>query len=326
MNVLVLGWYHHRNAGDDRIQEAVTAWLDGHTLGFLPAGRRLPASYARRWDAVLIGGGGVLQRRGGVLRDLRRFVRRAQVPVGVVGVSAEQPDPALVDEVRRVGDRLCVAWVRDQGTMDELGLEADDRTFVAPDLTWLLPRDAAPASPPRGVAVATAAHAGLDVARWSPALAALPGPIQPWPFWLEGHADRRALAELLPGHEVPDRHEPHVGASAGVVVSARYHGLVFGLQQGRPVVGIGDAPKVRRLLHEQGLGDWHVPADRPDRIGPVVASVLAERVTAERRATEVADRLEAEAHAAAARALALVEAAARPLHGRSPWRRTLRLA
>jgi polysaccharide pyruvyl transferase WcaK-like protein len=268
----------------------------------------------------------VLQRRGGVLRDLRRFVRRAQVPVGVVGVSAEHPDPALVDEVRRVADRLCVAWVRDQGTMDELGLEADDRTFVAPDLTWLLPRDTTPATPPRGVAVATAAHAGLDVARWSSALATLPGPIQPWPFWLEGDADRRALAELLPGHEVPDRHEPHAGASAAVVVSARYHGLVFGLQQGRPVVGIGDAPKVQRLLQEQGLGDWHVPADRPDRIGPVVASVLAELPEAEGRVAPLAGRLEEDAHVAAARSLALVQAAARPLHGRSPWRRSLRRA
>ena len=47
----------------------------------LPAGR-CPASYARRWDAVLIGGGGILSARGGVFRDVARWIRRARVPVG----------------------------------------------------------------------------------------------------------------------------------------------------------------------------------------------------------------------------------------------------
>jgi polysaccharide pyruvyl transferase WcaK-like protein len=325
VNVLVLGWYHHRNAGDDAIERAVTRWLDGHTLAFLPAGRRLPVSYARRWDAVLVGGGGVLQHAGGVFADLRRFVRRARVPVALVGVSAEDPEAALVDQLRAAAPHLCSTWLRDRGSLEALGLVEDERTFVGPDLAWLAPPAGEGAAPPTGVAVATAPHAGLDPAEWGPALAALPGPVRPWPFLLEGDADRRALRALLPGADVPAEHDPTVAGAAGVVVSARYHGLVFGLQQGTPVVGIGDSPKVRRLLQEQGLADWHVPADRPDRIGPVVASLLAERPAAARRAQEVAARLTAEAEEAGARSLALLEAAAQPLDGRSHLRRTFRL-
>lgn len=328
MNVLVLGWYHHRNAGDDRIQVAITRWLDGHTLGFLPAGRRLPTSFVRRWDVVLIGGGGLLQRRGGALRDLRGLARRARVPVGLVGVSAEHPDAELVSDLRRAAPALCFLWSRDQGTLDELGLVAGPRTFVAPDLTWLAPvaGPRALAGGRRGIAVATAPHAGLDPETWGPALGALPAPVRPWPFWDERRADAKALETLLPGVHVPGDHDLAPGREARVVVSARYHGLVFGLQMGHPVVGIGDAPKVVRLLDEQGLGEWHVPADRPDRLGPVVASVLADQAHAERRVAEVARRLGEQATAAAQRALDLLEADARPLDGRSHLRRVLRLA
>lgn len=325
MNVLVLGWYHHQNAGDDAIERAVTRWLDGHTLAFLPAGRRLPASYARRWDAVLVGGGGVLQHAGGVFADLRRFTRRAGVPVGLVGVSTEWSEPALLEEVRAAHPGLCLLWARDGGTLVDLGLQADERTFVGPDLSWLAPLLPVAAGERRGVAVAAAAHAGLDADTWGPALAALPGPVRPWPFWLQGDADVRLLERLLPGHDVPPVHTTAPAAAAQVVVSGRYHGLLFGLQLGRPVVGIGDSPKVRRLLTEQGLDDWYVPAARPDRIGPVVAGVLADLAASDRRAADVAARLTAEAEECGARALGLLEAAAHPLDGRSHHRRRLRL-
>ncbi|OWY60974.1 hypothetical protein B7486_66295, partial [cyanobacterium TDX16] len=235
-------------------------------------------------------------------------------------------DAELVAEVRRAAPHLTFVWARDRGTLDELGLEPGARTFVGPDLTWLAPLDpGGGALDRRGVAVAVAPHAGLDPQTWGPALASLPRPVRPWPFWTERDADGRVLRSLLPEADVPAEHHPDVGRASQVVVSARYHGLVFALQLGRPVVGIGDSPKVRRLLHEQGLADWHVPADRPDRVGPVVAGLLADLGTAEARAAEVHDRLVGEAAAAAARAWALAEQEARPLEGRSGVRRRLRL-
>jgi polysaccharide pyruvyl transferase WcaK-like protein len=269
----------------------------------------------------------VLQHHGGALRGLRHLLRRAHVPLGFVGVSAEHPEPALAAELQGVAHRLAVFWARDEGTLAELGLTAGERTFVAPDLSWLVAPSAAGPRPPRGagVAVAVAGHGGLDADAWGPALAALPGPVRPWPFLLERDADHHALQRLLPDAVVPTSHDAALAAEVAVVVSARYHGLVFGLQQGRPVVGIGDAPKVRRLLHEQGLADWHVPADRPDRVGPVVASLLAEHEEASARAAEVAARARADVRAAAQRTLALLERDARPLDGRSPLRRVLRL-
>lgn len=325
MNVLVLGWYHHRNAGDDRMERVLTEWLEGHTLGFLPAGRPLPAAYARRWDAVLIGGGGLLQRRGGVFGHLDRFVRRARVPVGLVGVSAEAAPDDLAAELRAAADRCVVLWFRDRGSLEALGLDDHPRAMVGPDLTWLRPVEADPAVTPdrTGVAVAAAPHAGLDPEAWRPALAALPAPLRPWPFWLEHGADRRALGELLPGAAVPAHHDLAPALHAAVVVSARYHGLVFGLQLGRPVVGVGDSPKVRRLLEEVGLGRCWVGADRPDRLGEVVGAHLADLPAADREAAEVAERLRADAAGCGAEVRRRLEAAARPLEGRRRWRRWL---
>src|SRR6185436_6357089 len=54
VNIAVFGWYHHRNAGDDRIQQCLTRWLDGHTLAFLPAGRRPPVHLLRTYDAAIL--------------------------------------------------------------------------------------------------------------------------------------------------------------------------------------------------------------------------------------------------------------------------------
>lgn len=325
MNVLVLGWYHHRNAGDDRMQEVITRWLDGHTLGFLPAGRPLPASFARRWDAVLVGGGGVLSRRGGVLRDLGPWIRRARVPVALLGVSVEAAPADLVHDLRAAADRWCFAWFRDQGSVLDLDLAGAPRTFVGPDLTWLQPFavDERDRSDRSGTAVALAPHAGLDQ-RWDAAVAALPSP-RPWPFLFEGEADRRALARALPGVAVPEAFHLAPAAGAQVVVSARYHGLVFGLQLGRPVVGIGDAPKVRRLMEEAGLGDWWVPASAPERLASVVAAQCADLDAAEARVEVVRQRLVDEAARRGQEALDLLHAAARPLDGRSPWRRLLLL-
>jgi polysaccharide pyruvyl transferase WcaK-like protein len=325
MNVLVLGWYHHRNAGDDRMQHVLTEWLEGNTLGFLPAGRPLPPSFARRWDAVLIGGGGVLQARGGAFRDMARWIRRARVPVALVGVSAEAAPADLVAEVRGAADRCCFLWFRDRGSVEAMGVQEHANAFVGPDLTWMRPlaADERALDQRSGVAVAVAPHAGLDEQRWSEALAELPGPRRPWPFWVEGGADQRALARLLPGLDLPEEHHVEPAGAAATVVSARYHGLVFGLQLGRPVVGIGDAPKVRRFLAEQGLEDWWVPADRPEHLAAVVAAQHDDLEAAGARAAAVRGRLVVEAQRCGREALERLEAAARPLQGRSAWRRLL---
>ena len=56
--------------------------------------------------------------------------------------------------------------------------------------------------------------------------------------------------------EVPTEFDLSPVARSGAVISGRYHGLIFGLQCGRPVVAIATPPKIRSFLGEHGLGEW----------------------------------------------------------------------
>lgn len=300
MNIAVFGWYHHRNAGDDRLQYCITRWLDGHTLAFLPAGRKTPPiSFLRSYDAVLIGGGGILQKRGGLFRDMARWVRRAGVPVALVGASAERLPADLRTELRGFLDVCCFAWFRDQASLEAVGTHP--AAFVAPDLTWLFPFPVVP--PGEGTAVSLRAGGGVPLDAWRSALGSLPGPVRPWPMYFESAADARLLEAVLPGAPVPDEFtlQPLVDSSA--VVSSRYHGLVFGVQSGRPVVGVGGEPKVRRFLDEAGLGEWWLAEEDLPDLATRVVDLLRRSPPDATEIEHLRARLHAEATGAATLAL-----------------------
>jgi hypothetical protein len=240
MNIAVFGWYHHRNAGDDRIQQCLTRWLEGHTLSFLPAGRRPPVHLLRTCDAAILGGGGLIRDRGGMFRDMARWVRAAGIPVALAGVSVEGITPELRAELRAFLDVCCFAWFRDRGSLAEVG--EHPRAFVAPDVTWLYPFEPAPGEGD-GVAV-TSADLTAPVA------------LYPWPLYFENGGDAAAFRP-----PVPEEFDLEPARRAAAVLTRRFHGLLFALQLGRPVLVGSAAPKVRRFLEDNGLQGWNLPVD-----------------------------------------------------------------
>jgi hypothetical protein len=240
MNIAVFGWYHHRNAGDDRIQQCLTRWLEGHTLAFLPAGRRPPVHLLRTYDAAILGGGGLIRDRGGMFRDMARWVRAAGIPVALAGVSVEGITPELRAELRAFLDVCCFAWFRDRGSLAEVG--EHPRAFVAPDITWLYPFDPAPGEGD-GVAV-TSADLTAPVA------------LHPWPLYFENGGDAAAFRR-----PVPEEFDLEPARRAAAVLTRRFHGLLFALQLGRPVLVDSAAPKVRRFLEDNGLQGWNLAGD-----------------------------------------------------------------
>jgi polysaccharide pyruvyl transferase WcaK-like protein len=243
MNIAVFGWYHHRNAGDDRIQQCLTRWLEGHTLAFLPAGRRPPVHLLRTYDAAILGGGGLIRDHGGMFRGMARWVRAAGIPVALAGVSVEGMSPELRAELRAFLDVCCFAWFRDHGSLEEVG--GHPRAFVAPDITWLYPFEPAPAEG-EGVAVTSA---DLDVPT------APDTPIHPWPLYFENGGDAAGF------QTAPGEFDLEPARRATAVLTRRFHGLLFAIQLGRPALVDSAAPKVRRFLEDNGLQGWALQGD-----------------------------------------------------------------
>jgi len=310
MNIAVFGWYHHQNAGDDRIQRCLTRWLDSHTLAFLPAGRPPPLALLRTYDAAILGGGGLARKRGAMFGGMRRWIRSAGIPVALAGISLEGEDDGLVRELRGALDVCAFAWWRDRGSLEQVG--AHPRAFVAPDITWLYPFDPAPAG--RGVAIGLRRQGPLARAAWRQALAAIDEPLRPWPLYFENGGDRALASELMPGCPVPNCFTLAPARDAEAVVTGRFHGLLFALQLGRPVLTVSSLPKVRRFLAEHGLDAWRVDEDRPQdlvRLWPAFRAAwpaLAERARSLRQtlSSEVSEM------AGAARSRLLGQAAALP--------------
>jgi polysaccharide pyruvyl transferase WcaK-like protein len=248
MNIAVFGWYHHRNAGDDRIQQCLTRWLEGHTLAFLPAGRRPPVHLLRTYDAAILGGGGLIRGRGGVFRDMARWVRASGIPVALAGVSVEGLTPELRAELRAFLDVCCFAWFRDRGSLEEVG--EHPRAFVAPDITWLYPFEPAPAE-----------GEGLAVTSCYDDLAALGVTLHPWPLYFENGGDATGLRELLSERHVPEEFDLEPARHAAAVLTRRFHGLLFAIQLGRPALVDSETSKVRRFLEENGLQGWALQGD-----------------------------------------------------------------
>lgn len=313
MNIAVFGWYHHQNAGDDRIQHCLSRWLDGHTLAFLPAGRPPPVAMLRGYDAAIIGGGGLLMRRGGVFRHMARWVRAAGIPVALVGVSVEQAEPALLGELRALLDldRCLFAWFRDRGSLAAVG--AHRKAFCAPDVTWLYPFPAADGDG-AGIAVGLRPQRDLPLDGWRRALGALDQPLRPWPLYFEGGGDAAVLRRLL-GERTPvaDDFTLAPARRAAAIVTGRFHGLLFALQLGRPVLAVSSLPKVRRFLADNELPPFIVAEDRPQDLAAVWPAFVEHWPAAREQARRVRERLHQEVAARTEpyRAL-LLDAASRP--------------
>jgi len=322
MNIAIFGWYHHRNAGDDRMAQCLVRWLEGHTLAFLPAGRPPPLDLLRSCDAALIGGGGLIMDRGGVFRDVARWMRRAGIPVALAGVSAERLDEPLRRELRAALGRAVFAWFRDRASLAAVG--EHPRAFVAPDLTWLYPLPEAPAAG-AGLAVALSRRPGFDAASWRRALAALDAPLHPLPLYFENGGDAALIAELLGPQAVPEELDLAPLRHAAAVLTSRYHGLIFALQSGRPALVTGEQPKLRRFLAEHELEDWAVagPQELASRWRRMERDLAAHAARARRLRRRLHDEVWRRTEEPRERLLAA--AAALPPPGRRPLNRLRRL-
>src|SRR5690606_31222837 len=97
-----------------------------------------------------------------------------------------------------------------------------------------------------------------------------------------------------------------------LVLTVRYHGLVFAALAGRPAVALAYDPKVRQLAEALGV-PWLDPGGAPSRLSYVLEGAWHERASLGENLTHRGARFRERAHAEGERALALASALP-PLH------------
>lgn len=303
MRGLVLGWYHQRNAGDDRLMHCITHWLHDHSLTFLPHTQIPAPAVLDGHDYVLIGGGSVANEVAGVFHGMQKWVPKAMIPVFCAGIGISDHEQ-FRNELQAIPDSGGRIWVRDEQSAINSRLQAPD-VEVGPDLSWLFPLRFK--IPRHGTALNLRPGGGprvLEPARWQSALASLPD-VWPWPLCFGRDDDRALLSKVLLSPVTVPEFDPTGASRADIVVAMRFHALIFAIQTGTPFVAISHTKKVRYLLQETGLQDAEVAWDRPESFASVFEAVQKRMNTD--RLLEISDMMHLRTRAFADRFRGLIE-------------------
>jgi polysaccharide pyruvyl transferase WcaK-like protein len=276
MRIAVFGYYHKRNEGDDRLQRAITQVLgDEHELIFFRHDSLPPISYLRTCDWVLIGGGGLIFRHVGVWRDVRRWVLRSGVRVGILGVSVGDISSDMRGDI---DDLLSVAefvFVRDEESRDILG---HSNVQVGPDLSWMIPHSFRELTRGAGIAVnlGYCDPVGFRPDTWMHALRTQSHHLRPLPFYYSS-AHRNGDDGFLAAYfaDVPQEFSIVNLTDANVLVGFRYHAITYAMQTGTPFVAIAYDHKVRRLCSEAGVAHLCLAPDRAEQLPEALDAVTA---------------------------------------------------
>ena len=307
---LVLGYYHRRNAGDDRLMQCLTRLLDGHELTFGPHTRVPDPLCVRRYDYVVLGGGSVANAPAGAFADGAAWVAASCRPVFCFGIGVSG-GPEIERAMNAIAASGGLVWVRDPLSAANSGL--GERQLIAADPAWLYPFPSSLTNSKElgHTLVNLRPYRGryeVEPEAWADALRSLPG-AQPWPLCFGRDADSDVLETVFPGHPAlkTGEFDPAALRGASALVAMRFHAIIFALQTGVPVVAIRNTKKVLQLMASIGLENFVVNNEHPDQLNRLVERAVAEQSRV--RLAEITESRRKEAAAAAEHFRAIVDQA-----------------
>lgn len=318
LRLLASGFYGGFNLGDEAVlagllrllQEAPchvdltvlsgnpAATTEAHGVQALSRGLArdiLPRALAlRRSDALILGGGGLLQdvtgRRGlrgtlGRTLSLARWASRAHVPLIFWGVGIGPLQPNSVPPVAHVLRRAAVVSVRDEASQSlcrELGVESD----IVPDHAWAVPVPLRTGGDRLGVSLRR--WPGLDVAAVAAGLRSVQARWRRPALFLAFEADDLEVGRRLQDALGQDNLEvpPSLPSLEGVieqyrdcagVVAMRLHAGLLAAAQGIPSIGIAYDEKVSELHRGLGEDGLCLPVSRAGDAPALLAQMLTQR-------------------------------------------------
>jgi polysaccharide pyruvyl transferase WcaK-like protein len=276
----VFGWYHKRNAGDDRLAHCIENWLSGHELLFLPHTSSPPIELLQQVDYVILGGGSIANEVHGVFKDMRHWIQAAQVPVFGVSLTVSHFDEFRY-ELSSIPETGGMIWVRDPKSAEVLGFDRD--LVVAPDISWLFPRTFSHEvrSDDVGINFRPWSKINWQPKVWEPQLSHIFGDkLTPWPLCFGKDDDLSILRQVMTIKDYPNEFDPTVPSRSQLIIAMRYHAIVFAIQAGTPFIAIKNTRKLQYLLEQIGLSYAAVPLDQPNQL-PQVLKLVDSSVTSE---------------------------------------------
>lgn len=284
LKVVVLGYYHVQNAGDDLLLASICSLLkdcDVLVSKWFPGIDLLNAA-----DLVVVGGGSIWPGHT-VFQFADELVARLGGRLMVVGISAKQASPGHWASTQKLVRRADLFWVRDAASLAHMGCPVGAR--VAPDLYWWTPHEVLP-RPHADQANCVALNLrSWEAEPWQPEavvaeLRAAGFRLLPWPFFFgsaaheaDGSESDDALLQRLTDGPVPRSFSMHPLESAGLAVCMRFHAILAAIRAGVPVIGFDYHRKTRSLFEEIGLPELCVPLNDPAALRRAVERVQADR-------------------------------------------------
>ena len=290
---VVFGWYHQRNAGDDRLAKCIELWLRDHDLTFLTHTAPPPYEVLANADYVLLGGGSIAKEAHGVFQDMARWVPEIGLPVFAVGIGLGN-DPKLRLQLQTIPSSGGMLWVRDQESIGWSGCQ-DKEVVFGPDLSWLYPLkfENLDRNIPVSLSMRPCRWREWNCVDWRDAFLAWKQAVSPWPLCFGRDDDRPVLNDVLGCKCVAHDFDPTVPSRSHLVVAMRYHAAAFAIQAGTPVVVVDNAAKVRELFRQSELPDSIISLQEPTKLSSICERALHTQSSAQLEATT--QRLRAEA-------------------------------
>lgn len=316
MRLGLIGWFGHRNAGDERILWCLRRLFAGDSLvvaqSYGDASSRKRLDELNACDFVILGGGGLIVRR------LNRYARlfessSLKPPLACMGLGVEarhRDNEALIQVLL---DRAEFILVRDAASQRRLG--AHPKVMLGPDLTFLYPYDVVDWAADRPCAVnlrpwpfwkaefqgrrdrlmrrlarrlsRTGCHPVLQaiypLSKWNPRRAVdairrrFPRTL-PLPLYCppQGESDATVLGPFFEALDPQETFSPTVLARCSYLVGMRLHSLIFACQMGIPFVSLSYQPKNEAFCEDVGMSSVSVSLFDPAQLEQALDTMIGQ--------------------------------------------------
>ncbi len=247
----IYGWWQGNNLGDNWIRRTMEELFPG--AAFVPTSNWDFTAY----NFLLIGGGGLFP----CWMD-QKFVDALTLPYGTLGLGGEfgLRVPAGVEFVNRAE----FLFLRDQYSLDCFHINNQESSF---DITFARPLPLAEKINWPKVLLVWRETPDLD-----PQFAQYAGVSAPLATYQKILKDNFAQVIENDFQTSGSDIEGTIG-DCGLVVSARYHGIVAAIQKGIPCIAIDVCPKLRVLMHDCGLEEYCLKPGGVDKLDQLIQQI-----------------------------------------------------